>query len=675
MALKVWFFYQYPMDAVPECSSRFAIACQESLRSPTFHGTTRKTDGASGGVVVSGIGNSAPESFLDSDNNIVVAAAPCAVARYCTLDGALDPTFGNGGVVATTDLGGVAPMVIGNAVKYPAMGGAGEKILVAGRVNYKPTRTYKYDYDFALARYNSDGSLDTTFGGQKPYPPGTVGLSIGLGTQETLHSAAVQPDGKIVIVGVSSTYVNGQSVSQRVLARFQSNGRWTKTFGENGTGIVEPPLGSLVKIQQAGEESKNPGRRNCPDNDGGICLGAIQPERHARHQRSETTGWVIDHFTDDDQLFAMDVDEGGNILLAGWVENSASGYDYGVARYRPNGARETDFSGDGFVSTDIAAGALDDAFTVAFQADGKIVAAGKTIRASAQQLSAVRYNADGNLDNEFGDLIDPDDPLLGRTGKVVTPILAGSQADSVAIQNDGKIVVSGRASATDSSSSVALVRYTSNGSLDSTFVGDPASLAINDVSKTEGNGGWTSPTPFSFTVTRSGNLLQEASVAWYTQQGQGAVAGADYESTFEGEANKQTLTMPAGLKSASVTVQVNGDTLKESNETFYVNLTDAAGAAIADSQGVGTIQNDDGKRGGTSVSPEDLTDAALVALLAADSQSLSSATAPIKPAIADWDCCSSGATPWPRDCSARCGRRGRQPGLFPPVARSHANHG
>ena len=94
--------------------------------------------------------------------------------------------------------------------------------------------------------------------------------------------------------------------------------------------------------------------------------------------------------------------------------------------------------------------------------------------------------------------------------------------------------------------------------------------------------------------------------------------------------------MPAVLKSASVTVQVNGDTLKESNETFYVNLTDAAGAAIADNQGVGTIQNDDSKRGGTSVSPEDLTDAALVALLAADSQSLSSATAPIKPAIADW---------------------------------------
>lgn len=589
----------------------------------------------SGGVVVSGIGNSAPESFLDSDNNIVVAAAPCAVARYRTLDGALDPTFGNGGVVATTDLGGVAPMVIGNAVKYPAMGGAGEKILVAGRVNYKPTRTYKYDYDCALARYNSDGSLDTTFGGQKPYPPGTVGLSIGLGTQETLHSAAVQPDGKIVIVGVSSTYVNGQSVSQRVLARFQSNGALDKTFGENGTGIVEPPLGSLVKIQQAGEESKILVAGTAPTMTGGFALA-----RYNLNGTLDTTfgdnGLIIDHFTDDDQLFAMDVDEGGNIVLAGWVENSASGYDYGVARYRPNGARETDFSGDGFVSTDIAAGALDDAFAVAFQADGKIVAAGKTIRGSAQQLSAVRYNADGNLDNEFGDLIDPDDPLLGRTGTVVTPILAGSQADSVAIQNDGKIVVSGRASATDSSSSVALVRYTSNGSLDSTFVGDPASLENNDVSKTEGNGGWTSPTPFSFTVTRSGNLLQEASFAWYTQQGQGAVAGTDYENTFEGEANKQTLTMPAGLKSATVTVQVNGDTLKESNETFYVNLTDAAGAAIADNQGVGTIQNDDSKRGGTSVSPEGLADAALVALLAADSQSLSSVTAPIKPAIADW---------------------------------------
>ena len=347
-------------------------------------------------------------------------------------------------------------------------------------------------------------------------------------------------------------------------------------------------------------------------------------------------GLVIDHFTDDDKLFAMDVDEGGNILLAGWVENSASGYDYGVARYRPNGARETDFSGDGFVSTDIAAGALDDAFAVAFQADGKIVAAGKTISGSTQQFSAVRYNPDGSLDTDFGELIDPDNPLLGRTGTVVTPILAGSQADSVAIQNDGKIVVSGSATAADSSSSVALVRYTSNGSLDSTFVGDPASVAISDVSKAEGNGGWTSPTPFSFTVTRSGNLLEEASVAWYTQQGQGAVAGTDYENTFEGQANKETLMMPAGVKSATVTVLVNGDTLKESNETFYVNLTDAAGATITDGQGVGTIQNDDGKRSSTSVSSEGLADAALVAFLAADSQSPTPATTPIQPAVADW---------------------------------------
>jgi hypothetical protein len=67
-----------------------------------------------------------------------------------------------------------------------------------------------------------------------------------------------------------------------------------------------------------------------------------------------------------------------------------------------------------------------------------------------------------------------------------------------------------------------------------------------------------------------------------------AVAGTDYAAT------SGTLTFaPGGPLAQTVTVQVNGDTAIESNETLFLNLSGAVGAPIADAQGVGTIIDDD----------------------------------------------------------------------------------
>ncbi|KRA45202.1 putative Ig domain-containing protein [Pseudoxanthomonas sp. Root630] len=113
---------------------------------------------------------------------------------------------------------------------------------------------------------------------------------------------------------------------------------------------------------------------------------------------------------------------------------------------------------------------------------------------------------------------------------------------------------------------------------------DPApSLSINDVSVVEGNAGTTSAV---FTVTLSAASGQAVTVNYATADGT-AIAPADYT------ASSGTLSFAPGATTQTITVLVNGELVPEANETFFVNLSAAANATIADSQGVGTITNDD----------------------------------------------------------------------------------
>jgi Ca2+-binding RTX toxin-like protein len=109
-------------------------------------------------------------------------------------------------------------------------------------------------------------------------------------------------------------------------------------------------------------------------------------------------------------------------------------------------------------------------------------------------------------------------------------------------------------------------------------------ISINDVTADEGNAGLTA---FGFTVSLSNPSAQTGTVSRQTANGS-ASAGSDY--TALGAA---TITFNPGETSKPVTVNVNGDTAIEPNETFFVNLSGATNATIADNQGLGTIQNDD----------------------------------------------------------------------------------
>ncbi|MBS9391304.1 MAG: hypothetical protein HEQ33_21370 [Dolichospermum sp. WA123] len=111
------------------------------------------------------------------------------------------------------------------------------------------------------------------------------------------------------------------------------------------------------------------------------------------------------------------------------------------------------------------------------------------------------------------------------------------------------------------------------------------SLSINDVTLTEGNSGTKNAT---FTVTLSGETFQPVTVNYATANGT-ATAGSDYTATT----GTLIFNVNPGETSKQITVPILGDTLAESDETFFINLSNAINATIADTQGIATITNDD----------------------------------------------------------------------------------
>jgi hypothetical protein len=111
-------------------------------------------------------------------------------------------------------------------------------------------------------------------------------------------------------------------------------------------------------------------------------------------------------------------------------------------------------------------------------------------------------------------------------------------------------------------------------------------IAVNDVTLAEGNGG--GKTNFQFTVTLTGNTALPVTVDWAAADGTATAASGDFVAGQTG-----SLTFAPGETTKTFTVQTNRDGTVEPTETFVVNLSNVAGATISDAQGVGTITNDD----------------------------------------------------------------------------------
>ena len=302
----------------------------------------------------------------------------CA-AGSAAVPGDLDTTFDGDGTVVRI----LGPSIASaNATKIQPDG----KIVAAGQ----------YAGDFAVARYGADGSFDTGFAGD-----GTVTTPIGSGADEA-WAVALQPDGKILLAGLSSNGTNNDFA----LARYTATGALDTGFG-GGDGLVTTPIG-----------------------------------------------------TGEDEAFGVLLQPDGKIVAVGRSSNGTNN-DFALARYEADGILDTGFGGgDGLVTTPVGTG-TDDAYAVALQPDGKIIAAGMSSNGTNNDFALARYDAGGTLDTGFG----------GGDGLLTTPVGSGTdEANAVALQPDGKIIAAG-VSSNGSDNDFALARYEAGGSLDTGFGG------------------------------------------------------------------------------------------------------------------------------------------------------------------------------------------------------------
>jgi uncharacterized delta-60 repeat protein len=362
--------------------------------------------------------------------------------------GTLDASFGTSGK-ATTDFG--IPAAARTLVVQ-----ADGKILAAG------VAALNGGIDFALARYNSNGTLDTSFG-----TGGKVTTAFDFpGNFDRVFTVAQQPDGKFVAVGSTVNLF-----ANFALARFNSNGTLDTSFGTGG--IVTTAFGVSAEATsvafQADGKIIAAGFANL---DGADDFALVRYNSNGTLDASfgtsgkVTTAFLIQGFSDA-EVNSVTVQPDGRIVVAGHAYVGGA-YDFALARYNSDGTLDTSFGTSGRVTTDFAS-ANEQADSVAVQPDGKILGAGSAGRYSGRgfDFALARYNSNGTLDTSFG-----------TSGKVTTDF-AGSndlppEPSAIALQGDGKIVVVGytQVGQTLDGGAVydfALARYNSDGTLDTSF--------------------------------------------------------------------------------------------------------------------------------------------------------------------------------------------------------------
>ncbi|HYU99854.1 MAG TPA: hypothetical protein VE977_13580 [Pyrinomonadaceae bacterium] len=343
--------------------------------------------------------------------------------------GDLDPSFGSGGLV-TTDLLNTLEVIRKVAVQTDG------KLVAVGNSGSNDV----------LVRYKLNGSLDPTFG--------SGGKVIGLrGVRPA--TVVIQPNGKIIAGGAAAGGDFG-------LVRFNKDGSIDASFGNAGLAttdffgtpdqvwdLVLQPDGKIVAVGDA-------------DSANWLALARFNSDGNLDTSFGDSGRLTPGVAPGIEQGLAIAIQPDLSIVAAGQAYNGAvTRGDFAIVRLDRNGQLDESFGNDGRVLTDFDNG-YDGANAITIQPDGKILAAGM----GADKFGLARYNTDGSLDNTFG-----------NGGKVVTTFFGRTDtATALALQPDGKIVVSGSAtfSGGDGTSGAirrfALARYNVvDGSLDASF--------------------------------------------------------------------------------------------------------------------------------------------------------------------------------------------------------------
>lgn len=373
--------------------------------------------------------------MIDNKIKLVILMISISFYSYAQTPGTLDDSFGTNGKV-------VLPIGTGNEVAYAVEQQKDGKIVVAGY-------TKATNEDVAVVRFNSDGTLDNTFG-----TGGIRIVPIGSST-DFCYALKIQNDGKIVVGGGS--VVTGLGY-EWYLARLDTNGVLDNTFGTGGivvtAGTTQPEFIYSIVQQASGKLIAG----------GGMHDGAKTNFTMVRYNQDGTidntfgtVGKVVTDFGGfTSTLRSIKLLENGSIIAAGSANNGANN-DFAAAKYDSNGVSDNSFGSAGKVMTAVGSGD-DICYAVEVRDNGKLILGGSSRIGTINNYAMVSYNANGSLDNAFG-----------NGGKLINGIGADtSVCYAVRYVKDLGILAAGRAkNGTDIDFS--LVLYDSTGSFVNTF--------------------------------------------------------------------------------------------------------------------------------------------------------------------------------------------------------------
>lgn len=358
--------------------------------------------------------------------------------------GDLDQSFGQGGKIITDFFGRTD---VGKNLLIDS----NKKILISGSATKNSTSDH-----FALARYNEDGTLDTSFDTDGKVT--TSKIAENKYVAEGIDGVALQSDGKIVACGRGYF----ESNAGLALIRYNQNGSLDRSFAEEG-----------MAFSPDAQEQNFPLALTLDSADKIIVVAA------AFKQRPESSSFAVFRFNADgslDKSFGVDgkattkivpgndvpravkIDAEGRIVVAGFNGHSK----FTVVRYSSEGVLDSSFGREGIAIITFSPGGTDTLNALAIQADGKIVVGGDVQVGSFAGLRMVdfglaRLTSEGELDLSFN-----------QTGKQISEFVqpAASSLWALALQTDGKIIAVGDASIVKG---LGVARYNLDGSLDQSF--------------------------------------------------------------------------------------------------------------------------------------------------------------------------------------------------------------
>ncbi len=527
---------------------------------------------------------------------VMAGVVALAIVKPALADGVLDTTFSSDGISQLSNSAG------GNGIKVQSDG----KIVVAG---------WPSSFSgFEVARWNPNGSLDTSWGGT-----GRVTDDIGeIGNRPSL---AIQSDGKILVAGQLSDQDSQGNITRYFgVLRYLPNGTLDTSFSGDGvvtstlmeyaeditiqsdgkilvSGYVEPLEGTnnqgAVRFNADGSVDTNFGTAGAArinlnrgratgldmQKDGKIVVGGYyvpsgtNPPITGFVVRFNANGTLDTSFNSTGKVASTSacgnlvhditaLPDGKLILAAAFTDHLNPVGNPLVTRLNANGTPDTSFAGDGSMALD--SGGNGWAAEALVDADGGIIFGGGH--------SLARFNSNGTLDETFGRV------LFGEFGQMTGLNDLSAYVYGLALQSDGKVVVTGDFDIDGQTTNRTFVARFTNTVAPTLSITAPLTAII------EGNSGSVSA---NFTVSLSRAGTKTITVNYATSNGS-ATAGSDFTAT------SGTLTFSPGQTSKIIAVPVLGDTTDENGETFNLTLIAPVNANLSSvPTATGTIADDD----------------------------------------------------------------------------------